>query len=95
MPAPSRSHGDHSICPKVFSFYELDMPGKKDIWLGFRPCPPDGLPYLGYSKNVSSLIVAGGHAMSGLSEGPASGKVVAELATPLSIDISAFNQDRF
>eukprot|EP01034_Spumella_vulgaris_P013333 gene13333-17001_t len=40
------------------------MPGKelpevKDIWYGFRPCSPDGLPYLGYSKKLKNLIVAG------------------------------------
>lgn len=73
------------------------MPDKKDIWYGFRPCTPDGLPYIGISKKVDNLIIAGGHAMIGLSLGPATGKIVAELATgrDTSVNIAAFNPDRF
>ena len=73
------------------------MPDKKNIWFGFRPCSPDGLPYIGYSKKVSNLIVAGGHAMCGLSLGPATGKLVAELANGLhtTVNIDAFSPDRF
>lgn len=83
--------------PKYFPGIRLEMPDKKDIWFGFRPCTPDGLPYLGYSKKISNLIIAGGHAMCGLSLGPASGKVVAELANGLntSVNIDAFRPERF
>jgi D-amino-acid dehydrogenase len=82
---------------EYFPGTQLQMPDKKDIWYGFRPCTPDGLPYLGYSKKVSNLIIAGGHAMSGLSLGPATGKIVAELANGLrtTVNIDAFSPDRF
>jgi D-amino-acid dehydrogenase len=82
---------------EYFPGIQLEMPDKKDIWYGFRPCTPDGLPYLGYSKKVCNLIIAGGHAMSGLSQGPATGKIVAELANGLktSININAFTPERF
>ncbi|MEO7767393.1 MAG: FAD-binding oxidoreductase, partial [Ferruginibacter sp.] len=92
-----RVEGIIQSIPKYFPSIKLTMPEKKDIWFGFRPCSPDGLPYLGYSKKISNMIIAGGHAMSGLSLGPASGKLVAELAgrQALSVNIAAFNPDRF
>ena len=73
------------------------MPDEKEVWYGFRPCSPDGLPYIGYAKEVENLLVAGGHAMMGLSLGPATGKLIAELARSrnTSLDISAFDPNRF
>lgn len=82
---------------KYFTDINLKMPVEKDVWYGFRPCTPDGLPYIGYSKKVSNLLIAGGHAMSGLSLGPATGKIIAELANgqPTSVKIDAFAIERF
>ncbi|MEO6721500.1 MAG: FAD-dependent oxidoreductase [Ferruginibacter sp.] len=93
----NRVEGIVRSVPKYFPGIQLAMPDKKDIWFGFRPCSPDGLPYIGYSRKISNLVIAGGHAMSGLSLGPASGKIVAELANRLapSVDINRFNPDRF
>ncbi len=92
-----RVEGIVQSVPKYFPSIQLDIPQKKDILFSFRPCSPDGLPCLGYSQKIRNLVIAGGHAMSGLSLGPASGKVVAELAShqPLSVDIAAFSPDRF
>ena len=83
--------------PKYFSNIDLKMPAEKDIWYGFRPCTPDGVPYIGFSKKITNLLIAGGHAMSGLSLGPATGKLIAELANgkPTSINLDAFNPERF
>ena len=93
----NRVEGIVRSVPEYFPGIQLQMPDKKDIWFGFRPCSPDGLPYLGYSKKISNLIIAGGHAMSGLSLGPATGKIVAELANGLktSSNIDAFSPERF
>ena len=92
-----RVEGIVQSIPQYFPGLEVEMPEAKDIWYGFRPCTPDGLPYLGYSRKVNNLIIAGGHAMSGLSLGPASGKLVAELANRqnTSVSIDAFHPDRF
>jgi len=82
---------------QYFPDISLAVPEKKDIWYGFRPCSPDGLPYIGYAKGVGNLVIAGGHSMMGLSLGPATGKVVADLAdkrTP-EVPIEAFRADRF
>jgi D-amino-acid dehydrogenase len=93
----NRVEGIVSSVPKYFPDLKLEVPAKKDIWYGFRPCSPDGLPYLGRSNKISNLILAGGHAMMGLSLGPASGSVVAALANgeKLNVDISRFNCERF
>ena len=48
-------------------------------WCGLRPCTPDGLPYLGRSSRYDNLTIATGHAMMGVSLGPVTGKIVADL----------------
>lgn len=93
----NRVEGIVESVPKYFPGIRLDMPKEKDIWFGFRPCTPDGLPYLGRTEKIDNLIVAGGHAMMGLSLGPASGKVVADLANGQKpeVNINAFRPERF
>lgn len=58
----------------------------RPVSVGLRPCSPDGLPYLGFAKE--NLVVATGHAMMGMSLGPISGEIVADL---LSGQTPAFN----
>ncbi|NTS40998.1 FAD-dependent oxidoreductase [Flavisolibacter sp. BT320] len=93
----NRVEGIVQSVPAYFPGMRLIMPEKKDIWFGFRPCSPDGLPYLGKSNKFENLIIAGGHAMMGLSLGPASGKVVADLANNKKpeVAIDAFHPERF
>lgn len=50
-----------------------------EIWRGLRPCTPDGLPIIGRPSAYENLIIASGHAMKGLSMGPATGSLVKEL----------------
>lgn len=66
-------------------------------WHGFRPCSPDGLPYLGNVAGLPGLTVATGHAMMGMSLGPVSGKLVADLVASRrpDIDITALAPERF
>ena len=51
----------------------------KETWAGLRPTTPDGMPIIGKSPNHSNLFLATGHAMLGLSLGPGTGQVVAEM----------------
>jgi D-amino-acid dehydrogenase len=78
---PSRVRGIvksvHGYFPK---FREEDFAGVKP-WAGLRPVSPDGIPYLGKVPGLSNLIAATGHAMMGLSLGPVSGRLVADLLT--------------
>jgi D-amino-acid dehydrogenase len=68
-----------------------------EIWRGLRPCTPDGLPILGRPAGLQNLLVATGHAMIGMSLGPVTGKLVAQLVSgePPSIDVVALSPDRF
>ena len=93
----NRVRGIVKSVPDYFPGMQLPMPDEKEVWYGFRPCSPDGLPYIGYAKEAENLLVAGGHAMMGLSLGPATGKLIAELARSrnTSVDISAFDPNRF
>ncbi|MEZ5044476.1 MAG: FAD-dependent oxidoreductase [Saprospiraceae bacterium] len=74
-----RVQGILSALPQYYP--ELSLPNPKDlnVWLGFRPCSPDGLPYIGRTQKFPNLIVASGHAMMGMSLGPITGKMVAEI----------------
>ncbi len=93
----NRVEGIVNAVPDYYPEYQLPTPNAEEIWHGFRPCSPDGLPYLGRSKTVSNLIVAGGMGMMGLSLGPAVGKVVSELAAghEASVNIEIFHPERF
>ncbi len=83
--------------PHYYPEIKMQMPEKEAVWKGLRPCSPDGLPYIGRSKHFKNLIVATGHAMMGISLAPATGKLVAEIATHqhLSMEINAFVPERF
>lgn len=58
-----------------------------EIWRGLRPCTPDGLPIVSRVKEFENLIVAAGHAMLGMSLGPVTGKLVAQLALAEQTDL--------
>lgn len=93
----NRVKGIVESVPAYLPGLPVEMPKPSEVWYGFRPCSPDGLPYIGYGAKYDNLLYAGGHAMMGLSLGPATGHLIADLATgkkPI-IDISAFNPSRF
>jgi D-amino-acid dehydrogenase len=69
----------------------------RQIWRGPRPLTPDGLPVVGRVPRRERVILATGHCMLGLSLGPVTGKLVAELAggrSP-SLDLGPLSPDRF
>ena len=52
-----------------------------ELWRGLRPCSPTGLPYIERLTSVSNVIVATGHCMLGISQGPDTGCRVARMIT--------------
>ncbi len=89
-----------AIAKAAETFYNgLEIPSNaiKNAACGLRPCSPDGLPYIGKTKNYKNLTIATGHAMMGWSLGPATGKLVSELigekATSMSLE--GFEVERF
>ena len=74
-----RVQGIIEAIPQYFpEFAATDFEGIEP-WAGLRPCPPDGMPYLGRTGVAENLIVATGHSMMGLSLGPVTGQIVARL----------------
>jgi D-amino-acid dehydrogenase len=66
-------------------------------WAGLRPVTPDGVPIIGTSTRWRNVTIAAGHGMIGLTLGPGTGRVVAQLACgePPDIDLDRFSPRRF
>lgn len=75
----------------------VSMPSAEKIWHGLRPCSPDGLPYIGRTRGIDNLVIATGHSMMGISLGPATGKLVAELVNNErpGMELAPFRPERF
>ena len=69
----------------------------QETWAGLRPTTPDGIPIIGFSPRHANLLLASGHAMLGLSLGPGTGQVVAEIACGAkpAFDLTPLKPDRF
>ncbi len=94
---PARVRGILKAIPTYFPEYDFRGHPPSDIWCGLRPCTPDGMPYIGPCPNQKNVVVAAGHAMMGLSLGPATGKLVQEIIDnqPTSLDTTLFQPKRF
>lgn len=67
------------------------------VWMGHRPSLPDSLPVLGPSKRSRDVFYAFGHGHVGMTGGPYTGKVIADLVAgrPAPIDLEPFRAGRF
>jgi D-amino-acid dehydrogenase len=68
-----------------------------ETWRGLRPCTPDDRAVIGRTRAAGNLVLATGHGMSGIAQGPMTGKLVAELLAgeKPSLDLAPFSPDRF
>jgi len=66
-------------------------------WVGRRPSLADGLPAIGAVPGSPGVYCAVGHARMGLTLGPATGRLLAEMivGAPLSAPVEAFDPSRF
>jgi D-amino-acid dehydrogenase len=66
-------------------------------WMGRRPGTPDSLPVIGPSKTTDNVWYGFGHGHMGLTWGPSTGRLIAEMMTQTrsNIDLSPFRADRF
>lgn len=92
-----RMQGIYDSAKDFYPGLKIDFPPADKIWNGLRPVTPDGLPYIGRHSSLDNLVIAGGHAMLGISQGTGTGKLVTEIIqrNDTSIDISAFGVERF
>jgi D-amino-acid dehydrogenase len=92
-----RVQGILKSLPQYFPGFYPEVRIPEEVWSGLRPCSPDGLPYIGKTKKYRNLMIATGHAMMGLSLGPATGKLICDLMnnkTPV-LNMLPFSPDRY
>lgn len=66
-------------------------------WVGMRPLTPDGLPVIGRAPGYDNLYLATGHAMLGVTLGPATAAAIADLIHDghTDVDLAPFDPARF
>jgi D-amino-acid dehydrogenase len=72
-------------------------PDRVTVWMGHRPSTPDGLPCIGPASGCADVVHAFGHGHVGLTAGPMTGVLVADIigGRPPSIDLTAYAARRF
>lgn len=66
-------------------------------WMGHRPTTPDSLPVIGPSRRRPDVVYCFGHSHLGLTLGPTTGRLVADLVAgrPTPVDVAPFAITRF
>ena len=85
------------ILPAARQLFPLGEAADANIWLGSRPCFPDSRPIIGRAPGQGNLWLAIGHAHWGLTLGPATGRMIAEMMageTPFC-DPAPYRAERF
>ncbi|WP_299147608.1 FAD-binding oxidoreductase [uncultured Tateyamaria sp.] len=69
---------------------------KRDTWLGHRPAPSDSLPLIG-EIGASGVFAAFGHHHIGLTGGPKTGRIIADLISHggVNMDLAPYDPNRF
>lgn len=83
--------------PKAHALFPLGEPVDAKPWMGARPCLPDMLPVIGKAPRHNGLWFDFGHQHHGLTLGPATGRLLAEMMageTPFA-DVRPFAVERF
>ena len=85
------------LLPKAKDLFPLGEPVELTPWMGSRPCFPDSRPVIGRAPGQDGLWLAYGHAHWGLTLGPATGRLIAEMMTgaPPFCDPAPYGADRF
>lgn len=96
----SRLKGIYQGAHEYLDLGVTSEPGRiqaRDIWCGLRPCTPDGVPMIGFSRKVSNLFYNTGHQMLGLQTAPGSARLAADLIlgrTPIT-QTEPFRPERY
>lgn len=94
--APSPAQFDR-IMPRALELFPLGERTDQKTWLGSRPCLPNSRPVIGRAPGRPGLWLAVGHAHWGLTLGPATGRMIAEMIvgeTPFC-DPAPYRAERF
>jgi D-amino-acid dehydrogenase len=67
------------LMPRARELFALGSRADDKTWLGARPCFPDSRPVIGRAPGQKGMWLAIGHAHWGLTLGPATGRLIAEM----------------
>ncbi|SDR36624.1 D-amino-acid dehydrogenase [Paraburkholderia fungorum] len=86
-----------AVEPVARTLFPLGERLDDEPWMGRRPCTPDMMPVIGPAKNHRGLWFAFGHAHHGLTLGPITGRLLAEMMTgeETVVDPWPFRVERF
>ncbi len=93
-PTPVQLAKTRAVAEKLFP---LGEPIEPQPWMGRRPCLADMLPVIGPAPRHKGLWFDFGHQHLGLTQGPISGRLLAEMMTgeTTCIDPTPYRADRF
>ncbi|SLN58991.1 NAD(P)/FAD-dependent oxidoreductase [Oceanibacterium hippocampi] len=97
LDAPASRRQIDKVVPLARAAFPLGEPLQDEPWLGRRPSFPDSLPVIGPAPRHPGLWFAFGHGHIGLTLGPVTGRLVAEIIagdTPL-VDLAPYAATRF
>ena len=69
------------LMPRARELFPIGEPVEAEPWMGRRPCFPDSMPVVGPAPGQSNLWLDYGHAHWGLTLGPVTGRLLAEMMT--------------
>jgi D-amino-acid dehydrogenase len=86
-----------AVEPVARTLFPLGERLDAEAWMGARPCTADMMPIIGPAKNHRGLWFAFGHAHHGLTLGPVTGRLIAEMMTgeETVVDPRPFRAERF
>lgn len=79
--APARPVQIEQALPRARALFPLGEAVDAQPWMGARPCLPDMLPVIGKAPRHTGLWFDFGHQHHGLTLGPATGRLLAEMMT--------------
>jgi D-amino-acid dehydrogenase len=85
------------LLPAARGLFALGEPVEPQPWMGARPCFADSRPVIGPAPRHQGLWLAYGHGHWGLTLGPATGRLIAEMITGNTpfCDPAPYSADRF
>ncbi|MEM5461507.1 FAD-binding oxidoreductase [Paraburkholderia phytofirmans] len=86
-----------AVEPVARTLFPLGKRLDEEPWMGRRPCTSDMMPIIGPAKKHAGLWFAFGHAHHGLTLGPITGRLIAEMMTgeETVVDPRPFSVERF
>jgi D-amino-acid dehydrogenase len=86
-----------SLLPKAKQMLPAVEASETSVWMGCRPSLPDSLPVIGRSTRSPAVLYAFGHQHLGMTLGPVTGRLVADLVAgrPARLNLAPYRPDRW